>query len=80
MRSSITVTVLRDTAQWGLGAWIGVNECIVRQGDPRWLVLLFAGLLMGVPGIIALRNLRPELDRSPTPSTTEPQSSSPSSS
>lgn len=77
MTTRVTLPVVRDTIQWVIGTWIGVNETIIRQLEPRWEVLVFAGVLMGVPAITGLLSLKQRADASrPDAPTTSSQSSS----
>lgn len=80
---NVVRTAILDTIQWGIGAAIGVHETIIRQAEPRWEVLIFAGILMGVPALIGLLRLRPDtetrvsLPPPPSAPTVDTQSSSP---
>lgn len=78
-RGTIRISAIRDMIQWGIGAWIGIHETISRNEEPRWEVLIFAGILMGIPALIGLLHLRPESNDSTQPSarTADTQSSSP---
>lgn len=50
-------TVIFDTVQWIAGLWIGLNETLIRHGEPRLLVLVFSGLWMNIPTVAGLVRL-----------------------
>jgi hypothetical protein len=58
VRRSVTTAALQDLVQWGIGAWIGIHECLQRSDEPRLPVLVFAGVLMGVPAVLSLLHLK----------------------
>lgn len=71
--------IIRDTVQWLAGLWIGINETLIRPGEPRLLVLAFSGVLMGIPALIGLLHLPGVNGSEKTPDTPSQQSSSHSS-
>lgn len=70
--------VLRDTTQWLIGAAIAVNETFIRE-VAQWQNLVFAGVLMGIPAVIGLLQLKPTAGNESPPSTASLPSSSQSS-
>jgi hypothetical protein len=68
--------IVRDSIQWGIGAAIGVNETLIRHGEPRLAVLAFSGILMGIPAVIGLLHLPGAPGGEKTLVTPEQQSSS----
>lgn len=70
--------VIRDTVQWLIGAGIAINETFVKE-VPQWPSLVFAGVLMGIPAVIGLLQLRPTAGSESPPATPSlPSSSQPS--
>lgn len=71
--------VLRDTVQWLVGLGIALNETIVRTEAPRWEVLIFSGILMGIPALIGMLNLKQEAGgQAPQTTVDSPSTSQPS--
>jgi hypothetical protein len=70
-----TWTVIRDAAQWTVGTGLAIQEITTRE-EPRWQVLVFAGVLMGIPALIGLVHLPSTAGKPETPDTPELQSGS----